>query len=151
MQDEISPGWTNYYRWPKGLTITTISFWTRPQWPVLPPPPSGHSIATYKDLSSKEIYSCASYDNLIFIIFFTNLDFLLIWFVLCSLYNEARKITAKIRLSDFFLKTDVVQRKDNYDSFTRGLLTQHAQGQDEFFTEEVQKFNILNSSEDDFV
>lgn len=48
-----------------------------------------------------------------------------------------RTVTSKIRLSDFFLKTDIVQRKDNYDSFTRGLLTQQAQDQDEFFTEEV--------------
>lgn len=35
------------------------------------------------------------------------------------------------------MRTDIVQQGDNYDSFTRGLLTQHAQGQDEFFTKEV--------------
>lgn len=53
------------------------------------------------------------------------------------LVNEARKVTSKIRLSDFYLRSDIVQRKDNYDSFTRGLLTQPPQGQDQFFTEEV--------------
>lgn len=51
--------------------------------------------------------------------------------------NEARKVTSRIRLSDFFLRSDIVQRKDNYDSFTRGLLSQHAQSQDQFFTVEV--------------
>lgn len=55
----------------------------------------------------------------------------------CSLVNEARKVTSKIRLSDFFFKTDIVQRKDNYDNFLRGLLTQHSQEQDQFFTKEV--------------
>jgi len=53
------------------------------------------------------------------------------------LVNEARKVTSKIRLSDFFLRTDIVQRGDNYDSFTRGLLSQITQDQDQFFTAEV--------------
>lgn len=59
-----------------------------------------------------------------------------------SLYNESRKVTSKIRLSDFYLRSDIVQNKDNYDSFTRGLLTQNSQEQDEFFTEEV--YTIIN-------
>lgn len=46
-------------------------------------------------------------------------------------------MTSKIRLSDFYFRTDIVQRKENYDNFMRGMLTQHAQGQDQFFTEEV--------------
>ncbi|XP_050432036.1 peroxidase-like [Adelges cooleyi] len=54
-----------------------------------------------------------------------------------NLVNESRKTKAKIVLSDFFLRTDLVQKDDNYDSFTRGMLTQQAQGQDRFFTAEV--------------
>jgi hypothetical protein len=53
------------------------------------------------------------------------------------LVNEARKVTSKIRLSDFFLRTDIVQRGDNYDSFNRGLLSQYSQDQDQYFTAEV--------------
>jgi len=53
------------------------------------------------------------------------------------LVSEARKITSKIRLSDYFFKPDIVQKQDNYDSFTRGLLTQKAQEVDQYFTEEV--------------
>jgi len=51
--------------------------------------------------------------------------------------NEARQVKSKIRLSDFFQRTDIVQRGDNYDSFTRGLLTQIAQEQDQYYTSEV--------------
>lgn len=51
--------------------------------------------------------------------------------------SEARLVTSKMRLSDFYIRTDIVQRKENYDNFMRGMLTQHAQGQDQFFTEEV--------------
>lgn len=51
--------------------------------------------------------------------------------------SETRKFTSKIRLSDFFLRSDIVQRGDNYDSFTRGLLGQTAQEQDQYFTPEV--------------
>lgn len=51
--------------------------------------------------------------------------------------SETRRVTSRIRLSDFYLRSDIVQKDKNYDSFTRGLLTQHAQGQDQFFTEEV--------------
>lgn len=51
--------------------------------------------------------------------------------------NEDRRITSKIRLSDFFFRSDIVQKNDNYDSFTRGMLTQRSQSQDQFFTEEV--------------
>jgi len=46
-------------------------------------------------------------------------------------------------MSDFFFKPDIVQRQDNYNSFTRGLLTQHAQEVDQYFTEEVRKYNIV--------
>lgn len=53
------------------------------------------------------------------------------------LVSEARKITSKIRLSDFYFKPDIVQRQDNYDSFTRGLLTQPAQEVDQYYTVEV--------------
>lgn len=55
----------------------------------------------------------------------------------CRLVSEARRVTSTIRLSDFYLRTDIVQRGNNYDSFTRGLLTQPAQEQDKFFTKEV--------------
>jgi hypothetical protein len=51
--------------------------------------------------------------------------------------SEARKITSKIRLSDYFFKPDIVQKQDNYDSFIRGLLKQKAQEVDQYFTEEV--------------
>lgn len=51
--------------------------------------------------------------------------------------DENRNVTSKIRLRDYFFKPDIVQEKDNYDSFTRGLLTQHSQEQDAFYTEEV--------------
>lgn len=54
-----------------------------------------------------------------------------------SLVNESRQTTSKLRLSDIFLRPDIVQNKDNYDSLVRGMLTQHAQGQDQFFTKEV--------------
>jgi len=54
-----------------------------------------------------------------------------------SLINEARQVKSKIRLSDFFQRTDIVQRGDNYDSFTRGLLSQIAQEQDQYYTSEV--------------
>ncbi|VVC25042.1 Hypothetical protein CINCED_3A001808 [Cinara cedri] len=57
-----------------------------------------------------------------------------------ELMNEARRVTSRIRLSDFYFKTDIVQRNDNFDAFTRGLLTQRAQEQDQFFTEEVSEF-----------
>jgi len=54
-----------------------------------------------------------------------------------SLVNEARQVKSKIRLSDFFQRTDIVQREDNFDSLTRGLLTQIAQEQDQYYTSEV--------------
>jgi len=54
-----------------------------------------------------------------------------------SLINEARQVKSTIRLSDFFLRTDIVQRIDNYDSFIRGLLSQIAQEQDQYYTSEV--------------
>ncbi|XP_060871134.1 peroxidase-like isoform X1 [Metopolophium dirhodum] len=59
-----------------------------------------------------------------------------------ELVSEARKITSRIRISDFFFKPDIVQRQDNYDSFTRGLLTQHAQEVDQYFTEEISESAI---------
>lgn len=58
-------------------------------------------------------------------------------FTFYRLVDEDRKVTSKIRLRDYFFKPDIVQEKDNYDSFTRGLLTQHSQEQDEYYTEEV--------------
>ncbi|XP_015374037.1 PREDICTED: peroxidase-like [Diuraphis noxia] len=66
-----------------------------------------------------------------------------------DLINEARKVTSKIRLSDFFLRTDIVQRGDNYDSFTRGLLSQISQEQDQYFTSEVSEylFRVPNKTE----
>lgn len=57
------------------------------------------------------------------------------------MFNEARKLTGKIRLSDFFQRTDIVQKNDNYDSFYRGLLTQKAHEQDQYITKEVS--NVL--------
>jgi len=42
-----------------------------------------------------------------------------------------------IRLSDSFFNVESVQKKNNYDSFTRGMLTQSVQKQDRFFTDEV--------------
>lgn len=54
-----------------------------------------------------------------------------------SLVNEARNVTSKLRLGDFFQRTDIVQKKDNYDSFIRGLLSQIAQEQDQYYTSEV--------------
>lgn len=56
-----------------------------------------------------------------------------------SLVDESRQTTSKLRLSDIFLRPDIAQNKDNYDSLVRGMLTQHAQGQDQFFTREVFK------------
>jgi len=53
------------------------------------------------------------------------------------LVSEARKTVSTIRLSDSFFNIDIVQRKDNYDSLTRGMLTQSTQKQDQFFTDEV--------------
>lgn len=53
------------------------------------------------------------------------------------MFNEARKLTGKIRLSDFFQRIDIVQKNDNYNSFYRGLLTQNSNEQDQYFTEEV--------------
>lgn len=50
---------------------------------------------------------------------------------------------SKIRLGDFFFKPDIVQRQGNYDSFIRGLLTQHSQEVDQYFTEEVPKIQYL--------
>jgi len=58
--------------------------------------------------------------------------------------NEARKVTGKIRLSDFFQRIDIVQNKNNYDSFYRGLLTQSSQEQDQYVTEEVSKILFFN-------
>lgn len=53
------------------------------------------------------------------------------------MFNEARRVTGSLRLSDVFSKTDMVQSNDNYDSFLRGMLTQKAQEQDQFVTNEV--------------
>lgn len=50
---------------------------------------------------------------------------------------------SKIRLGDFYFKPDIVQRQGNYDSFIRGLLTQHSQEVDQYFTEEVRKIQYL--------
>lgn len=41
------------------------------------------------------------------------------------------------------MRSDIVQDKDNYDSLVRGMLTQHAQGQDQFFTKEVFYFGFI--------
>lgn len=60
-----------------------------------------------------------------------------------SLFSEARNVVSKIRLSDYFTKPQIVQNQNNYDSFTRGLLTQNSQAQDEFFTEEVEYFYLI--------
>ncbi|XP_060870430.1 peroxidase-like [Metopolophium dirhodum] len=57
-----------------------------------------------------------------------------------DLVNEARQVKSKIRLSDFFQRTDIVQRGDNFDSLTRGLLTQISQEQDQYFTSEVSEY-----------
>ncbi|XP_015374036.1 PREDICTED: peroxidase-like [Diuraphis noxia] len=57
-----------------------------------------------------------------------------------DLVSESRQTTSKLRLSDIFLRSDIVQDKDNYDSLIRGMLTQHAQGQDQFFTKEITEF-----------
>lgn len=61
----------------------------------------------------------------------------MVFFFFLSLVSESRQTTSKLRLSDIFLRPDIVQSKDNYDSLVRGMLTQHAQGQDQFFTTEV--------------
>ncbi|XP_022162140.1 peroxidase-like [Myzus persicae] len=57
-----------------------------------------------------------------------------------DLVNEARNVTSKLRLGDFFQRTDIVQKKDNYDSFIRGLLSQIAQEQDQYYTSEVSEY-----------
>uniref|UniRef100_A0A2S2NAX9 Peroxidase n=1 Tax=Schizaphis graminum TaxID=13262 RepID=A0A2S2NAX9_SCHGA len=59
-----------------------------------------------------------------------------------ELVSEARKITSKIRLSDYFFKPDIVQKQDNFDSFTRGLLTQKAQEVDKYFTKEISELAV---------
>lgn len=103
--------------------------------PVLLQLPTGRFIATYKDLLSKYILIYYIY------IYVTNINVYgsnyLNRLSHRRMYNEARKPTGGIRLSDFFQKIDIVQSKDNYDSFYRGLLTQKAQEQDEFITKEV--------------
>jgi len=64
------------------------------------------------------------------------------FFFFYSLVSESRQTTSTLRLSDIFLRPDIVQNKDNYDSLIRGMLTQHAQGQDQFFTTEVFDFGF---------
>lgn len=64
------------------------------------------------------------------------------------MFNEARRVTKKIRLSDFFQRIDIVQKNDNYDSFYRGLLTQNANEQDQYFTEEVNHILYKKEHED---
>ncbi|XP_022170134.1 peroxidase-like isoform X2 [Myzus persicae] len=59
-----------------------------------------------------------------------------------EMVSEARNITSRIRLKDFFFKPDIIQRQGNYDSFTRGLLKQHVQEIDQYFTEEISEFAI---------
>ncbi|XP_050538280.1 peroxidase-like isoform X4 [Daktulosphaira vitifoliae] len=54
-----------------------------------------------------------------------------------NLMNEFRKTTSSLQLSDVFFKSDLVQENDNFDSITRGMITQHAQGQDQFFTSQI--------------
>lgn len=81
----------------------------------------------------------------ILFVFFYKLIFFFRHFILCySMVNEARKVTGKIRLSDFFQRIDIVQNKNNYDSFYRGLLTQSSQEQDQYVTEEVSKILFFN-------
>lgn len=63
-----------------------------------------------------------------------------------DLDNESRQTTSTLRLSETFLRSDIVQVKDNYESLMRGMLTQHAQGQDQFFTTEISEFLFRSSN-----
>ncbi|XP_060870138.1 peroxidase-like [Metopolophium dirhodum] len=66
-----------------------------------------------------------------------------------DLVSESRQTTSTLRLSDIFLRPDIAQNKDNYDSLVRGMLTQHAQGQDQFFTKEITEFLFRSPNKTD--
>lgn len=55
---------------------------------------------------------------------------MLIYILFYSLVDESGNVTSKIRLRDYYFIPEIVQKKDNYDHFSRGLLTQNAQDQD---------------------
>lgn len=55
-----------------------------------------------------------------------------------SLVNEEREnIGSPTRFSEWMNKPGIIQRPGNYDMFLRGIATQPQQGQDIFFSEEV--------------
>jgi len=66
-----------------------------------------------------------------------------------ELMSESRRVTSKLRLSDLFLRTDIVQKNDNYDSFFRGLITQHAHEQDQYITEEISEYLLRRPNQTD--
>jgi len=123
------------------LTIVMINIWIRQQQPVLQAPHSDQFIAPYVALLSRYI-EYETNGDLIYC-FRVHRNHIPSFFFYYRLVSEPRKITSKIRLGDFFFKPDIVQRQDNYDSFIRGLLTQHAQEVDQYFTEEVPKIQYL--------
>ncbi|XP_026813543.1 peroxidase-like [Rhopalosiphum maidis] len=64
-----------------------------------------------------------------------------------NLVDESGNVTSKILLRNYYFIPEIVQMKDNYDHLSRGLLTQNAQDQDQFFTEEVSEFAFRTPNE----
>lgn len=64
-----------------------------------------------------------------------------------NLVDESGNVTSKIRLRDYYFIPEIVQKEDNYDRFSRGLLTQNAQDQDQYYTEEVSDFAFRVANE----
>jgi len=69
---------------------------------------------------------------------------ILFFIIFYSLVDESGNVTSKIRLRDYYFIPEIVQNEDNYDRFSRGLLTQNAQDQDQYYTEEVYYIFICN-------
>jgi len=69
---------------------------------------------------------------------------MLIYILFYSLVDEFGNVTSKIRLRDYYFIPEIVQKEDNYDHFSRGLLTQNAQDQDQYYTEEVYYIFVYN-------
>jgi len=76
---------------------------------------------------------------------------LMVIFLFSSLVDESGNVTSKILLRNYYFIPEIVQRKDNYDHLSRGLLTQNAQDQDQYFTEEVYHIFICTILYQDYV
>lgn len=62
---------------------------------------------------------------------------LFFYFTNDSLLKERRHVYQKKRLSDFFNRPIILEKKDNFDNILRGLSTQSQEMLDQFLTTEV--------------